>query len=295
MRIAMTYTRIRTEERMLLDAFEQLGIDVTPIDLRLVVFNPHDLDDGETRWGQYNAVIDRSLSLTNTLTAVQMLEHYEIRCINPFRTIEICSDKLSTALALIRASVPTPPVRVATTSQSGLRGIEEIGYPVVLKPTIGSWGRLVARINDRDAAEAILEHRELLGSVQQSVFYIQEHIDKPGRDIRVFMVGQRPIAAITRSSEHWVTNTARGARTQGLAISDELADISCRAAAAVNADIVAVDLLECPRRGLLVNELNHSMEFRNSTDCTGVNIPEHVARHVAQIAEDTQTPTEITA
>lgn len=293
MRIAMTYTRLRTEERMLLDAFEHIGVDVTPVDLRTAVLNPTDPNDGPNQWGSFDAVVDRSLSLTNTLTSVRVLEGLGIRCVNPLSAIELCSDKLSTTIALVRRGVPTPEVRVAMTAKGGLDAIEAIGYPAVIKPTVGSWGRLVARINDRDAAEAVLEHRETLGSAQQNVFYIQEHIDKPDRDIRVFVVGGRPIAAIMRTSQHWVTNTARGAVAQGMEITDELRELSIDAASATGADIVAVDLLECPRRGLLVNELNHSMEFRNSMDTTGVNIAERVARHVAQIAEESQTPSEV--
>lgn len=281
MRIAMTYTRLRTEERLLLDAFDAIGVQAVPIDLRNIVFDP--ADPGE--WADFDAVVDRSVSLTASLTAVRLLEGYGVRCINSARTIEICSDKMRTTIELVRAGVPTPEVRVATNAESGLRAVEAIGYPAVLKPTVGSWGRLVARVNDRDAAEAVLEHRETLGSVQQGVFYVQEHINKPGRDIRVFVVGGEPIAAIVRTSEHWVTNTARGASATGLAISEELGSICSNAAMAVGADVVAVDVLEDPQRGLLVNELNHSMEFRNSIQTTGVNIPELVARHVAAIAE----------
>ncbi|MFG0305567.1 MAG: lysine biosynthesis protein LysX [Phycisphaerales bacterium JB040] len=281
MRIAMTYTRLRTEERLLLDAFSEIGIEPEPIDLRSVVFDPAD----PGRWAGFDAVVDRSVSLTATLTATRILESQGVRCINRFDAIQTCADKLATTLALVRAGVPTPGVRVATNAQTGLEAVEAIGYPCVLKPTIGSWGRLVARLNDRDAAEAILEHRETLGSVQQHVVYAQEYIDKPGRDIRVFVVGGQAIAAIVRNSPHWVTNTARGATAAGLPVSEELADLCVRAVDSVGADVAAVDVLECPRRGLLVNELNHSMEFRNSIDTTGVNIPGLVAQHVAAIAE----------
>jgi [lysine-biosynthesis-protein LysW]--L-2-aminoadipate ligase len=281
MRIALTYTRLRVEERLLLDAFAALGVEAEPIDLRDEVF---DLDR-PGRWEGFDLVLDRSVSLTSSLTSVRILESFGLRCVNSTRTIETCSDKLATTIALIRAGVPTPGVRVATNAESGLTAVERIGYPAVLKPTVGSWGRLVARVNDRDAAEAVLEHRETLGSVQQSVIYVQEHIDKPGRDIRVFVVGAEPIAAIARSSPHWVTNTARGATASGLEIGPELRRLSIDAAAAVGADVVAIDFLECPRRGLLVNELNHSMEFRNSIDTTGVNIPGFVARHVIALAE----------
>lgn len=278
----MTYSRLRTEERMLLDAFETTRAEVIPIDIRDCVFNP--MDPGE--WSQYDAVIDRSLSLTSSLNAVRILEGFGIRCINPLGAIQTCSDKLATTIALVNAKVPTPRVRIATDSEAGLAAVEEIGYPAVIKPTVGSWGRLVARINDRDAAEAILEHRQTLGSAAQNVFYIQEHIDKPGRDIRVFVIGGEPIAAIVRSSPHWVTNTARGAVAEGLPLNDELRDLSMRAVRSTGVDIAAVDLLECPCRGLLVNELNHSMEFRNSIETTGVNIAEHVAFHAIEIAEN---------
>ncbi len=279
MRIAMTYTRLRTEERLLLDEFEKLGIEVEAVDLRQQVFDPEDLDF----WHGFDIVVDRAVSLTNSLVATRVLESAGIRCVNPLSTLELCSDKLATSVALAGAGVAVPRFRVATTPESGLEAIEQIGYPVVLKPTVGSWGRLVARVNDRDAAEAVLEHRGTLGSPQHSVVYAQEHIDKPGRDLRVFVVGGAPIAAIARYSGHWVTNTARGATTEGIELTHELREIAASAAEVVCGDAVAIDLLECPKRGLLVNEINHSMEFRNSIAVTGVNIPMLVAEHVARV------------
>jgi [lysine-biosynthesis-protein LysW]--L-2-aminoadipate ligase len=281
MRIALTYTRLRVEERMLLDAFEALGVEAVPVDLREAVF---DLDSAGD-WAGYDLLVERSVSLTSSLTSVRLLERHGIRCMNPARAIETCSDKLMTSIALAQAGVAQPRVLVGTSAESGLAAVEGIGYPAVLKPTVGSWGRLVARVNDRDAAEAVIEHRDTLGSVGQGVFYVQEHINKPGRDIRVFVVGGEPIAAIARASAHWVTNTARGAKASGLEINAELGGLCRRAAAAVGADVVAVDVLECPRRGYLINELNHSMEFRNSIDTSGVDIPGHVARHAVRIVE----------
>ncbi|MEM1072070.1 MAG: lysine biosynthesis protein LysX [Planctomycetota bacterium] len=281
MRIALTYTRLRTEERLLLDAFEAIDVQADPIDLRTEVFDPADAG----RWSVFDAVLDRSVSLTASLTAVRLLEGLGLRCINPLAAIETCSDKLATSIALTRAGIATPDVRIAIAADTGLEAVESIGYPAVIKPTIGSWGRLVARLNDRDAAEAVLEHRATLGSPQQGVFYVQEHIDKPGRDIRVFVIGGEPIAAILRRSDHWVTNTARGATAEGLDLTAELRDVSAAAANAVGGDVVAVDLLECPRRGLLVNELNHSIEFRNSIDTTGVDIPRRLAEHAVSIAQ----------
>jgi [lysine-biosynthesis-protein LysW]--L-2-aminoadipate ligase len=169
---------------------------------------------------------------------------------------------------------------VAFDRASALAAMEELGYPVVMKPVVGSWGRLLARINARDAAEAVLEHRQVLGSYQHHIYYIQEMIDKPGRDIRAFVVGDETIAAIYRSSEHWITNTARGGSASNCPVTPELNDICLRAARAVGGGVLAIDLFEDPERGLLVNEINHTMEFRNSIETTGVDIPAVVARYV---------------
>lgn len=280
MRIAILHTRLRIEERHLADALIARGATVDLIDLRDIVFDPRDASP----WSECDLVLDRSLSLTSSLTAVRMLEHLGVPCMNSSQAIELCSDKLRTSLALEAANVPTPRTLVATSPEGALLAIERIGYPAVLKPTIGSWGRLVSRVNDRDAAEAIIEHRDTLGGVHHHVYYVQEHIDKPGRDIRVFVVGGRAIAGITRSSAHWVTNTARGATAAGLEVPPDLAQICVSAAACVHADICAIDILECPRRGYLVNEINHSMEFRNSIITSGVDIPGLVADHALLVA-----------
>jgi [lysine-biosynthesis-protein LysW]--L-2-aminoadipate ligase len=150
---------------------------------------------------------------------------------------------------------------------------------VVLKPAVGSWGRLLSKINDRDAAETVLEHKAVLGSYHHSIFYIQQYIEKQGRDIRSFVVGDDCIAAIYRTSDHWITNTARGAQASKCEVTYEVAEISLAAAKAVGGGIVAVDLFES-ERGLLVNEVNYTMEFRNSIDTTGVDIPAVVANYV---------------
>ena len=147
-----------------------------------------------------------------------------------------------------------------------------MGYPVVLKPAVGSWGRLLSRVNDRDAAEAILEHKETLGTYHHSIFYIQEYVKKPERDVRSFVVGDETIAAIYRTSDHWITNTAQGGKASNCPITPEVDRLSRAAAAAVGGGLLAIDLLETPH-GIMVVEVNYTMEFRNSIDTTGVDIP----------------------
>ena len=168
--------------------------------------------------------------------------------------------------------MPQPRNLVAFSTEAALDAIETIGYPVVIKPVVGSWGRLLAKINDRDAAEAVLEHKSVLGSVQHSVFYIQEYIKKPGRDIRVFVMGNEAITAIYRKSAHWITNTARGGEGEICKITPELAEICVEAAQAVGGGVLAIDILEHPDRGYLINEINHTMEFHTLMPITGVDV-----------------------
>jgi [lysine-biosynthesis-protein LysW]--L-2-aminoadipate ligase len=274
MRLGIICSRIRVEEKLLFAAFERRGVAFERIDDGEVIW---DLDD---RSQPFDVVLERSVSFGRSLYTLKLLEDRGVRCVNRYDVVATCGDKLLTSAALARAGVPQPRSLTAFTPEAALRAIEALGYPVVLKPVVGSWGRLVSRVNDRDAAEALLEHLEVLGSWQQHIFYIQEHIQKPGRDIRAFVVGDEPICAIYRTSEHWITNTARGGRASNCPVDGPAGDLALRAAQAVGGGVVAVDLLETTDGRLLVNEVNHTMEFRNSIDTTGVDIPGRIVDYV---------------
>jgi [lysine-biosynthesis-protein LysW]---L-2-aminoadipate ligase len=279
MHIGILYSRIRIEEKLILAALEERGVSYDLIDVRQAVF---DLRRPEP-WQQYDVILERCVSHSRALAALQILGGWGIPCVNRYEVGLICGDKLATSQALERAGVPTPQVRIAFTAESALAAIEALGYPVVLKPAVGSWGRLLAKINDREAAEALLEHKETLGSYHHSIFYIQEYVHKPGRDIRSFVVGDETICAITRSSAHWITNTARGGQSANCPVTAEIDQLSQAAAQAVGGGIVAVDLLERENGRLLVNEVNYTMEFRNSIQPTGVDIAGRIADYLLSV------------
>ena len=271
---------MRVEEKLLTEAFRARQVDVTVIDDSELVF---DLTAQPDFWSHYQIVLERSLSQSRGMYLLHALAQLGVPTLNRYEVAAICNDKYLTSAALVPNQVPTPRTLLAFTSEAALRALDEIGYPAVLKPVVGSWGRLLARVNDRDAAEALLEHKETLGSYQHSIFYIQEYIAKPGRDIRAFVVGDRTICAIYRDSQHWITNTARGASTSNCPVTPELDALCVAAARSVGGGILAVDVLESPR-GLLVNEINATMEFRNSIAPTGVDIPGIVAEYVLATA-----------
>jgi [lysine-biosynthesis-protein LysW]---L-2-aminoadipate ligase len=277
MRLAILTSRVRVEEKLLIEALQRRGIEFDIIDDGELLF---DLAQPSERWRAYDAVFCRSVSQSRGLAVLHVLEHWGISVFNSAATTATCNDKLLTTLALLQAGIPVPRTVLAFDEPRAIEGIETVGYPAVIKPISGSWGRLLSRINDRDAAEAVIEHRETLGSYQHHIHYIQEYVAKPERDIRAFVVGNRTICAIYRTSEHWVTNTARGAVTSNCPVTPDLDSLCIRAAQAVGGGILAVDVLEDEEQGLLVNEINATMEFRNSIAPTGVDIPQEMLEYI---------------
>jgi [lysine-biosynthesis-protein LysW]--L-2-aminoadipate ligase len=281
MKIAILLSRVRVEEKLLLQEFERRNLPVDVIDDREIIFDFHKPNG----WRDYNVVLERCINHSRALYALRILGDWGISAVNTYEVALVCGNKLETTSALIRDGVPSPHCKIAFTPESALQAIEELGYPAVLKPAVGSWGRLLSKVNDREAAESILEHKQILGSYHHTIFYVQEYIDKPARDIRSFVVGDRTIAAIYRYSDHWITNTARGGRAENCPITPEIDRLSRAAARAVGGGIVAVDILETQDGRLLVNEVNYTMEFRNSIHTTGVNIPEHIVDYVVRVGQ----------
>ena len=277
MRVGFLHSILRREEKYLLDEFRnRREVQLDKIDDRQQFFDLH------KNSFDYDVIVERCVNHSRALHALKIFQDHGIPTVNRSEVAEICGSKFLTTQALIKAGVPTPRCYLAFTAESALKAMDELGFPCVIKPTTGSWGRLISKVNDRDAAEAILEHKQILGSYHHSIFYIQEYIEKQGRDIRSFVTGDQCIAAIYRSAEHWITNTARGGKTMNCPVTSELHEISIQAAEAVGGGVLALDLFESDK-GYQVNEVNYTMEFRNSIDVTGVNIPAKVVDYVLEV------------
>jgi [lysine-biosynthesis-protein LysW]--L-2-aminoadipate ligase len=266
-KIGLVCSRVRMEEKILLRALREREIEFDRLDPREMT-----LDAGGDFAAEYAAVLVRCLSHARAYYVTRWLENLGVPAVSPHRVVATCGDKMLTTTALREAGLPIPHTVVALSQEAALKSIEELGYPVVLKPLVGSWGRLLARINDRDAAEAILEHKATLGGYQHSVYYIQEHVEKPGRDIRTMVVGEEVVYAIYRRSEHWITNTARSGTAEACELTPDLVSLSVEAAHAVGGGIVTVDLLEGASGEILVNEVNHTPEFHGASEATDVDI-----------------------
>jgi len=276
-RVGFLYTRLRVEEKSLLEELDkQRDVEIVRINDGDKFFDINQLPE------PLDVLFERSISYSRGLYISRIFEAHGIPVVNSSLVAERCGDKYVTSQILAKNGIPTPRVLMAFEEESALQAIEAIGYPCVLKPVVGSWGRLLAKIENHEMAEALIEHKASLG-VQHQVFYIQEYINKPGRDIRAFVVGEEVICAIYRSSENWITNTARGGVATNCPVTDEIEEICQEAARAVGGGLLALDLFET-ENGLTVNEINHTMEFRNSIDTTGVNIPQRMIAYVLEQA-----------
>ncbi|MBM3228859.1 lysine biosynthesis protein LysX [Candidatus Parvarchaeota archaeon] len=276
MELGMVYTIITAENKLLLEEGKKQGVEFARYNDSELLMPVTDVSVAKNKSALPEMVLQRSSSFTRTLYTTLFFEAAGSRVVNSLRTQQICGDKAYSSALLAKAGVATPRTFVSCSKESAMQAIDSLGYPCVIKPTIGSWARMVNRINDRDAAEAILESREVLGGPWQQIYYLQEHIDKPGRDIRAFVVGDEVIAAIYRISTEksgWLTNTGRGGRAENCPVTGQMREIILRAVSIVDKGIYGVDLMESKEGGFVVHEINHTTEFRNSITPTGVNIP----------------------
>jgi len=292
MNVGLLYSRIRKDEKLLLAELRDRGHAVEKIDVRRQSFG---LTEPPAAFEDVDVVLDRCLATSRSLYATRFLDAYGIPVVNSSATAEVCADKVKNSLALAGAGIRTPRTEVAFTSDAALEIVERFGYPCVLKPVVGSWGRLMAKIDSRSAAEAIFEHKETLGHYEHKVFYVQEFVEKPGRDIRVLAADGEPIAAMTRHSDHWLTNAAREAETSAFDLDEEAEEIVAEASEAVGGGLLGVDLMELEADddpGYTVHEVNHTVEFKALNEAVDVDVPAAVVDWLEGAVENGHSPTE---
>jgi [lysine-biosynthesis-protein LysW]---L-2-aminoadipate ligase len=286
-RIGMLVSQLRQEEKLLLSAFAERGIDPLRLVDRKLQMEITDLD--WLRGLELDVVLDRCLAHGRAAVVLQALDVAGIRSVNERHAAVIADDKVACSLALGAAGVPTLRTFVAFTVESAIEVLDRIGYPAVLKPAAGSWGRLLSKVNSPAAARSLLEHKRQLGSYHHSMFYIQEYIEKPGRDLRIFVVGDEIVAGSYRTAEHWVTNVARGAVSAPCPITPEIAEITHRATKAIGVEIAGVDLIETDE-GLKVIEVNGGAEFKGLMSTTDLDIASCIVEYVVTQAKNGKRP-----
>lgn len=264
--LALFHSTIRGDEKLIIEAAKKRKVNLRLYDIRNLIFHPSHFNI------DFDVAINRSVSNTKGRYITAFLQTKGIRVVNNFEVVQNCEDKYLTSLLLEKKGVPTAKFAMVFSFQQAKIFIESIGgYPVVVKSPLGSWGRLMAKVNDEEALEAILEHKTFFQAPYHKAFYIQEFVEKNGRDIRAFFVKDKVICAIYRESKHWITNTARGGKAHNCTVNSDLQFLCKKAAEAVGGGVLAMDVFETAN-GYVINEINHTMEFKNSEQPTGVSI-----------------------
>ena len=279
-KIGLFYNIIRGDEKLLIEAANKLNVSLDLINVDNLILKKDVFE------AKFDIALLRSVSSTKEKYVAFFLESLGIKTVNSFKIIQNCDDKFFTSILLEKKGVPQPKFGLAFSLDEAKKLIEKLGgYPVVIKPTTGSWGRMLAKVNDEDALEAIFEHKQYLSSPFQKALYIQKFIEKGGRDIRAFVFDGEVICAIYRNSHHWITNTARGGVASKCEINPKLKEICFKASEAIGHGILAMDVFET-KEGYLINEVNHTMEFKNSEKPTGVSISSAIINYCLKKIND---------
>jgi [lysine-biosynthesis-protein LysW]--L-2-aminoadipate ligase len=283
--IGILYDRIRWEEKALIKASKKLGFTPKPVNSKEIYVDT--LEGVEKLRGKFGQlVIQRCVSYFRGLHMSAALENAGLSVTNPFNVSSVCGNKLFTTLALIKAGVPVPKTFLAFTEEGALKGLKNLGYPAVMKPVVGSWGRLIALVKDKDSAQALVESRKEMRNSLLQIYYLQEFVERPPRDIRVIVIGDEVVAASYRYSpqDEWRTNIARGGVSKPCPLTSELEEVAMKAAHAVGGGVLAVDCMESPDR-ILVHEVNSTVEFRGLSSTTHINIAKKIIEHAVKVAE----------
>jgi len=273
-KICIVFDRLRTEEKLLQKNAEELGYETSMIDAKITSF---DTDSKPENFKFGDVVLERCVSYYRGLHFTACLEFMDIPVINKFDVANTCGNKMITSMLLKKNNIPTPKTYFSFSAEAALENFENVGYPLVIKPIIGSWGRSVMPVKDKDTAEAVIENRQVTDGPQDRIYYLQEMIDRPPRDIRVITVGDQAVSAMYRkSSGGFKTNIALGADPELCEITKEIEDLCEKTSKAVGGGILGIDLMEDKKRGLVVHEVNNTVEFKGLVKVSKKNIPKEM-------------------
>ncbi|MGH4033420.1 RimK family alpha-L-glutamate ligase [Actinomycetota bacterium Odt1-20B] len=277
-RVAVLASRVGADEKRLFDALDRRRVPFDHLDTRRQWF------PAERGAPSGRLVLNREIGQVRAAYAARCLAAAGAEVLNSADATDVCGDKWRTTMALQAAGLPTPRTALGLTPDAALEALDHIGYPALIKPLVGSWGRLVVPLPDRTAAEGVLEYAAALSGPQSHLGYVQELIDKPDRDIRAIVVGGDLVGAVYRTGESWRTNVALGGQARPCEPTPEITKFSVAAAAAVGADIAGVDLIEDRDGRLLVLEVNHRVEFTGFQSALAgrVDVADRIVDHLLE-------------
>ncbi|MBI3366629.1 lysine biosynthesis protein LysX [Candidatus Roizmanbacteria bacterium] len=278
--IGILHSITRIEEKLIIQSLKKRKIAFVSLDPRSLALN-----GSKNLEGKISIVLNREVSQTKGELILEYLNKKNIKTVNSAESARVCNNKALCTWTLQKGEINVPKTVVVFSTDKAIQAADKIGYPVVAKPVLGSWGRLLAKIDNQNTLESILEHKEALQSPYHSIFYLQEYIKKPGRDIRILMIGGESIAAMYRKSDHWITNTAKGAIPKKLKLNSELINLTKRVVEILHVEIAGIDIVETDS-GYKVLEVNSSVEFHGLQTVTNINIADRIVDYIINAARE---------
>lgn len=281
--VSIICDKVRFEEKTLYEKTQSKGIESKIVDAKTLAVGTY----SKTKdFLLGDIILQRSVSYYRGLYLTACLEFLGFKVINRFEVGQTCGNKLITSIKLAENKIPSPKTQFAFSAEAGLESIKKTGFPLVLKPIVGSWGRGIYPLRDLETASMIIEMREEDDSPLSRIYYIQEMVDRPPRDIRCIVIGDQAVTAIYRysSQSEWRTNVARGGKVELARITKEMEDLALRAAKAVGGGILGVDMMEDKNRGLVVHEVNNTVEFRGAASVSKADIPNEMIDYAVKLA-----------
>jgi len=266
----------RLEEKLIVNAFRKLGLELK---LTNVKYHPLSWDDHPV-----TVALIRTISMQRAAYSASLREAVGVKTINNSKSILIAGDKILTLSELRKAGIAFPESVVAFNSEAAEKAGEILGFPIVDKPPIGSWGRLVTLVRDHQSLRSVIEHRELLQSQLIKTHLIQKYINGGNRDLRILVLGGEVLGGMRRIAalDDWRSNVARGGKVEAIKLDSELTELSLKTAEVIGGEFIAIDLFE-ENEGYLVNEVNGVPEFKGFMKATRVNVAEKLAEYVRSI------------
>ncbi len=263
----------RLEEKLILDEVKKSGLTLKLTNVKYAPLS----------WRDKPATISliRTISMLRAAYSASIREAAGIKTINSLKAILIAGDKILTLGKLWEAGISFPESIIALNGEAAEKADKLIKFPIIDKPPIGSWGRLVALVKDPQALKSIIEHRELYQSQALKTHLIQRYVGGGGKDLRILVLGDEVLGAVWRIAVRgdWRSNVARGGSTREAKLSDELNELALKVSSVIGGEFVAVDVFE-EDGSYLVNEVNGVPEFKGFMEATKTNVPGKLVEYV---------------
>ncbi|BBG24579.1 Alpha-aminoadipate--LysW ligase LysX [Sulfuracidifex tepidarius] len=272
MKVGIAYDLPRWEEKNIIQEAKNEGHQVIPFYSKQGIFYSDSNIDIEA-----DLFIQRNVSHSRAVMTSFLIESQGIPIVNDYVTLIKSENKAFTTFILSRADIKTPRTAVSMEKDMALSSASTLGYPVVIKPIEGSWGRMIAKAQDEDSLRSFMEYQEFTSMYYRSIYYIQEFVKKPDRDIRIFAIGDdAPVGIYRVNPKNWRTNTALGAKAEPLAIDAELRELALKVKDKIGGFFLGIDVFEDKEKGYVIDEVNGVPEFKNTVRVTGFNVSKYL-------------------